>query len=67
MWIRFPLGLINDCLEIDKIYLQIILIKTPLYKVTGPHSPLLGVWSETERIYGEGEVHCCHQMAMSHH
>ena len=35
MWIRFPLGLINDCLEIDKIYMQIILIKTPLYKVTG--------------------------------
>ena len=35
MWVRFPLGLINNSLEIDKTYLQIILIKTPLYKVTG--------------------------------
>lgn len=35
MWVRFPLALINNSLEIDKTYLQIILIKTPLYKVTG--------------------------------
>lgn len=28
MWVKCPLGLINNDLEIGKIYLQIILIKT---------------------------------------
>lgn len=35
MWVRCLLCLMNNGLEIDRMYLQIILIKTTLYKVPG--------------------------------
>lgn len=47
MWVKCPIGLINNGLEIETTYLQIILIQS---HGTKSQCSFLGLWEETQRI-----------------